>query len=254
MKLLINSKYIAEKSEISDLISNFNSKGKLFVKGSRNTIKVFESSIGELNIKSFKKPNLLNTIVYKYFRDSKAKRSFDFAMKLIEKKIGTPEPIAYAEFNYGLGLGKSFYVCKHINAKYTYRDLVENPNLPDNEIILRAFTRFCFQLHEAGVEFKDHSPGNTLINPSANGFEFYLVDLNRMNFHDSMSFEQRMFNLRRLTPKKEMIEIMANEYSKLYSQKTEQQIFSLLWNYTEEFQNKFHSKQRLKKKIKFWKK
>lgn len=255
MKLLINSKYNSKQSEINDCISNFETQGKLFVKGSRNTIKVFKSSISMLNIKSFKKPNILNTIVYQFFRDSKAKRSFDFAMKLIQKNIGTPEPIAYVEFKNGIGLGKSFYVCRHIDTKYTFRDLVEKPNLANNEEMLRGFTRFCFQLHEAGVEFKDHSPGNTLINPNENGsYDFYLVDLNRMTFHDSMSFEQRMFNLRRLTPKKEMIAIMANEYSKLYTSKSESQIFDLMWKLTQEFQHKFHAKQRMKKKLKFWKK
>lgn len=255
MKLSINSKYTANESEINHYITHFETEGDLFVKGSRNTIKIYNSSIGQLNIKSFKKPNFINTIVYKYFRDSKAKRSFDFAMKLISKNIGTPEPIAFAEYSNAFSFGKSFYVCKHINAEYTYRDLVENPNLPDHEAILRAFTDFCFKLHEAGVEFKDHSPGNTLINKNDQGlYDFYLVDLNRMTFHDYMTFEQRMFNLRRLTPKKEMIRIMANEYSKLYSYKTEYEIFSLMWKNTETFQEKFHSKQKLKRKLKFWKK
>src|SRR5690554_8122605 len=101
---------------------------------------------------------------------------------------------------------KTFNISRHINADYTYRDLVENPNLENHEEILRAFTRFCFQLHQAGVEFKDHSPGNTLIKVEENqSYSFYLVDLNRMNFHSQMPFEQRMYNLRRLTPKKEMI-------------------------------------------------
>lgn len=255
MNLQINSKYNNQSVEITNCILKFDTEGSLFVKGSRNTIKVFKSTLGELNIKSFKKPNIINSIGYKFFRASKAKRSFDFAMKLIDKNIGTPEPIAFAEFNSGIGFGKSFYVCKHINAKYTYRDLVEKPNLPDHEEILRAFTRFCFQLHEAGVEFKDHSPGNTLINPNGNdGFDFYLVDLNRMTFHDSMSFELRMFNLRRLTPKKEMVAVMANEYAKLYTDKSEGEIFDLMWGLTQKFQYKFHSKQRLKKRLKFWKK
>ncbi|MEG0917666.1 MAG: lipopolysaccharide kinase InaA family protein, partial [Myroides sp.] len=135
------------------------------------------------------------------------------------------------------------------------RDLVQNPDLENHEEILRAFTVFCYKLHEAGVEFKDHSPGNTLIKiNSDNSYSFYLVDLNRMKFHTQMSFEQRMYNLRRLTPKKEMIAIMANEYAKLYTQKSEQEIFNLLWNLTSEFQMKFHRKQKLKKQIKFWKK
>jgi hypothetical protein len=68
-----------------------------------------------------------------------------------------------------------------------------------------------------------------------------------MEFHAKMSFESRMENLCRLTPKIEMIEVMANEYALCSGQKYED-IFSLLWKYTSEFQHKYHRKRALKKK------
>ena len=255
MKFIINQILKSKQSEIENFILNFDVDGDLLVKGSRNTIKIFPLNDQLLNIKAFKKPNLLNSFVYRFIRDSKAKRSYNYALRLLNSDIGTPQPIAFAEYTDGIRLGKSFYVCEHIVTEYTYRDLVQNPDLENHEDILRAFTVFCYKLHEAGVEFKDHSPGNTLIKiNSDNSYLFYLVDLNRMQFHAQMSFEQRMYNLRRLTPKKEMISVMANEYAKLYSQKNEQEIFDLLWNLTSEFQMKFHRKQMLKKRYKFWKK
>ena len=255
MKLVVEPQFIHLKAEIETAITEFNSRGTLLVRGSRNIIKIFPLSNQILNVKAFKKPNLLNAFVYRFIRDSKAKRSYNYALKLLDKNIGTPQPMAYAEFNDGIGLGKSFYVCEHIVTEYTYRDLVENPNVKNHEEILRAFTRFCFKLHEAGVEFKDHSPGNTLIKINENhSYAFYLVDLNRMQFHTYMSFEQRMYNLRRLTPKKGMIAIMANEYAKIYTLKNEDQVFELMWQYTNEFQEKFHKKQKIKKGLKFWRK
>jgi len=255
MKLVVQLQFIDQQKDIETILTHFNDQGTFLVKGSRNTIKIFPLNDQLLNVKAFKKPNLLNSFVYRFIRDSKAKRSYNYALRLLKRDIGTPQPIAFAEYNDGIGLGKSFYVCEHIVTEYTYRDLVENPNLENHEAILRAFTVFCYKLHEAGVEFKDHSPGNTLIKINAdNSYSFYLVDLNRMQFHTQMSFEQRMYNLRRLTPKKEMIAVMANQYSKLYTQKSEQEIFDLLWNLTSEFQMKFHRKQKLKKRYKFWKK
>ena len=136
----------------------------------------------------------------------------------------------------------------------TYRELVEIPDFPDHDTILRQFTRFSYDLHQKGVEFKDHSPGNTLIKKkSENLYEFFLVDLNRMNFYENMSFEQRMNNFRRLTPLKEMIVIMSNEYSKFYTSKTEAEIAEKMWAVTTHFQYEFAKKKRLKKKLKFWK-
>jgi hypothetical protein len=68
-----------------------------------------------------------------------------------------------------------------------------------------------------------------------------------------MSFEQRMNNFSRLTPKKEMIAVMSNEYAKVYKGKTESEIFEKMWQSTVDFQESFAKKKRLKKKLKFWK-
>ena len=227
---------ILNKDEIIFLINSFDTSGKLLYGGNRNAIKIFEINNGIINIKSFKVPNLINKIVYKYFRKSKARRSFEFANILLENKIGTPQPIAYFENSTFLGLKDSYYISEHLECDLTFRELVEIPDFPENEIILRQFTRFSYDLHQKGIEFLDHSPGNTLIKKRNDGkYDFFLVDLNRMLFHKSMSFEVRIKNLCRLTPKKEMIAIMSNEYAKI-SGESEKHIFEMLWKLTEDFQ------------------
>ena len=244
---------ILNKEEIILLVNSFDTNGRLLYGGSRNAIKIFEINDYIINIKSFKVPNFINKIAYKYFRKSKARRSFEFANILLENKIGTPRPIAYFENSNFLGLKDSYYISEHLNCDLTFRELVEIPDFPENEIILRQFTRFSYDLHQKGIEFLDHSPGNTLIKKGNNGnYEFFLVDLNRMEFHKSMSFEVRMKNLCRLTHKKEMVAIMSNEYA-IISGESEQLINDTLWKMTADFQYKFYRKKRLKKKLKFWK-
>lgn len=254
MNFKVNPIFIKSSSSILNIIKSFGHSGTVFGNGQRNIIKLFDFEGKTINIKSFKIPNLVNKIAYNYFRKSKARRSFEYATILLEKGIGTPEPIAYLEnFNW-LGLRDSYYVSEHLVTELTYRELVEIPDYPDHENILRQFTRFSFELHEKGIEFLDHSPGNTLIKKKADGnYEFFLVDLNRMVFHKSMTFEMRMKNLCRLTPLKEMVAIMSNEYAKLYSE-SEQKTYDTLWKYTADFQEQFFRKRRLKKKLKFWKK
>jgi hypothetical protein len=172
---------------------------------------------------------------------------------LLERGIGTPEPLAYFENFNSIGLRDSYYVSEHLEANLTFRELVEIPDYPDNENILRQFTKFTFDLHEKGIEFLDHSPGNTLIKKEEkDSYSFYLVDLNRMNFHESMDFDMRMKNFSRLTPKKEMIAIMSNEYAKYYAE-SESTVFEKMWQFTVQFQDEFAKKRRLKKKLKFWK-
>jgi len=242
------------KNEIISLVDNFNNKGELLYGGKRNKIKIFNIEDKSTNIKSFKIPHLLNKIVYKYFRKSKARRSFEFASTLIEKNIGTPQPIAYFEKYNWIGLTNSYYVSQQLDCDLTFRELVEIPDYPDHNLILKQFVQFSFRLHENGIEFLDHSPGNTLIKKTAEGnYEFFLVDLNRMNFHNQMDFDSRMKNLSRLTPKEEMIAIMSREYARLYNKK-EKEVFDKMWRYTTLFQEKYFRKRRLKKQLFFWKK
>nr|WP_185964816.1 lipopolysaccharide kinase InaA family protein [Flavobacterium franklandianum] len=251
---LMFSKSVTNSKEVLYCKKNFNTTGILFGDGQRNKIKLFEIEGKTINIKSFKIPHFINKIAYKYFRKSKARRSFEYATTLLEKGIGTPQPIAFFENFDAVGLNNSYYVSEHLECDLTYRELVEIPDFPDHENILRQFTRFSFDLHEKGIEFLDHSPGNTLIKKTTEeNYDFFLVDLNRMNFHDAMDFDSRMKNISHLTPKKEMIAVMSNEYSKLYPTQTEAEIFEKMWFYTNDFQIKFHKKIKLKKTLKFWK-
>src|SRR6187402_1584834 len=130
------------KKEVLLLIQEFNSSvGTIFGEGKRNIIKLFELEGKTINIKSFKIPNIINKIAYKYFRKSKARRSFEYATILLEKGIGTPMPIAFLEnFNF-IGLKDSYYVSEHLVTELTYRELVEIPDYPDRDNILRQFTK-----------------------------------------------------------------------------------------------------------------
>ncbi|MBA5628508.1 lipopolysaccharide kinase InaA family protein [Moheibacter lacus] len=246
----IHPDFKPKEAQIKAAFENFDNTGNDFIIGERNRIKLFEIGNQTVNVKSFKVPNKLNQFVYRYFRKSKARRSFEYANYLLEKGIGTPKPVAFQENHGGLGLQRSFYASLHQDYDLTFRELVEIKDFPDEELILRQFTRFCYKLHEAGIEFKDHSPGNTLIKKISNEYyEFYLVDLNRMNFHENMNLELRMKNLSRLTPKKEMVKIMAEEYASI-SGENHEKLFTLLWGFTEKFQTKYHRKLNAKKKIK----
>ena len=238
--------------KIKDLILHFDKDGTMLSDGSRNQIKNFELVNQPVTIKSFGVPNLINRIAYKYFRKSKAQRSFEYAEELLKRGIGTPHPIAYAIENNGLLFGKSYYVCEFVKADATSRDLVLQEQFPDRLVILKAFTRFTFEMHEKGIHFLDHSPGNTLIVKNETGYDFYLVDLNRMEFRP-LDFKTRMKNFARLTPKKDMVNIMAEEYARVGNYDIDE-TKKAMWDATQDFQNHFARKRALKKKLKFWKK
>ncbi len=239
MKFMFSEKFKNSK-EILFFIKEFDSSlGTVLGAGNRNIIKLFDLNGEIINIKSFKVPNLINKIAYKYFRKSKAKRSFEYANVLLKNEIGTPQPIAYFENCNWLGLKESYYISKHLSCDLTFRELIENPDFPDHENILRQFTKFTFDLHEKGIEFLDHSPGNTLIKKtSENQYKYFLVDLNRMNFNDELSYEKRIYNLRRLSLNIKMIRVVSNEYAKLYNV-TESLFFEKLKKASSNFNTSF---------------
>ena len=254
MKYLIHNKFKDLQERIVILIDHFLIEGKILVNGQRNIIKLFEFEEITLSIKSFKKPNLINKIVYRYFRKSKARRSFEFASKLMEMQIGTPQPVAFFENYDFIGLKDSYYVCEHLENVFEFREIVQNEAFENRDFIIRKFAQFTFEMHEKGIEFLDHSPGNTLIRKNNDGsYSFFLVDLNRMQFHETMNFQTRMKNLSKITHKKDMIAVMSNEYAKL-SGDDENTVFETMWKLTSDFQYRFHRKKRIKKKLKFWKK
>lgn len=249
MIIKLSEKYQKQSDAILKFLYSFDAMRTLIGSGARNKIKLFDLDGKIINVKSFKIPNKINQVIYKYFRKSKAERSFEYAQFLMSKKIGTPAPVAYAVNGSSAFFKESFYISEHLEYDLTYRELVTNPSLPNHEEILRAFTRFTYKLHENEIEFLDHSPGNTLIQIKEDGYDFFLVDLNRMNFK-TLNFDERMQNFSRLTPKKKMVEVMAEEYSKFIKEDS-QQVFEKMWFYTKKFQESHLRKKRLKQKFKF---
>lgn len=254
MNAAFSPEYKLYEEELSHLVQNFSEIGKKYGDQDRNSLKTYDLNGEIINIKSFKKPNVVNKVAYRYIRKGKAQRSFEYAHVLLQKGIKTPYPIAYFEEKKGVFFGKSFYISRHLNYDLTYRELIHDAKFPNRYEILKQFTRFTFQLHENGIEFLDHSPGNTLIIVNSEiDYDFYLVDLNRMKFHDTMDYQTRIKNFARLTPDKNMVHAMSAEYARLIK-KDGDQVYHDMWRETEIFFDKFRKKKQLKKKIKFWKK
>ncbi|WP_317167149.1 lipopolysaccharide kinase InaA family protein [Winogradskyella ludwigii] len=247
----IHDNFRPHEGFLDDIITNYDSKGEDYGNQKRNSLKLFKLEEKTLNVKSFRVPNVINQIAYRFLRKSKAQRSFEYAKELQNLGVGTPQPVAYYEYTSSFLFNKSYYISEHLECDLTYRELITDFNYPNYDPILRAFTRFTFDLHEKGINFLDHSPGNTLITTDNNTYKFYLVDLNRMQFV-SMDFNARMKNFARLSKYKHMVEIMSDEYAKCYG-KSYEEVFNLMWKEVQLFRGKIERKKKLKKLLKFWK-
>ena len=192
----------------------FNNTNKtLFNK--RNIIKLVDFNEKKYVIKSFKIPHFINKIVYNFFRDSKAKRSYENSLKLVKLNINTPKPIGYIEFNSILFFQDSYYVSEFFDYDFEIRDIFKNKNFENRNIILEKFVKFTLDLHQKGVYHIDYSPGNVIIKKiDDNSFEFSIIDVNRMKFIE-FDLDLRMKNFSKMTFDKDDNEYMIKLYSKL---------------------------------------
>ena len=76
----IEEKYI---KLLQDIRSYFR-KSEQSIHKARNEIKILNYDNEQLIVKSFKIPNVFNKIVYTFFRDTKAKKSYENSMKIIK--------------------------------------------------------------------------------------------------------------------------------------------------------------------------
>ncbi|MDP2850922.1 MAG: lipopolysaccharide kinase InaA family protein [Sulfuricurvum sp.] len=179
----------------------------------RNELKIIELSGVKTVVKSFKVPHLFNRIVYTFFRKSKAYKSYHNALRLEKLGVSTPEPIALIEFFESELLADSYFISEFFDYDFTIRSPLLEP-LEDRESIFTSFAAYTYDLHQKGVWHLDYSPGNILIKRTENGYQFSIVDINRMVFRDISPLEG-CENFNKLWAFDEELEIMGREYARL---------------------------------------
>lgn len=213
MRVIINPKYTHLQKEIENIPKSFKKEEDVVYDG-RNILKRIKLGGIDVVVKSFKKPHIINRVVYSFFRQSKAERSYIYSMEIQEHGFDTPEPIAMIEqFQRGL-LSHSYYICCYDGGE-TVRCLMDG-KVEGNEDKLSAFARYTVALHEAGILHLDYSPGNILIHQNnANEYTFSLVDVNRMQLLSEIDCDKVCRNMCRLCISREVLTYIMTEYASL---------------------------------------
>ena len=211
-KYKINERYNSFKNFLLD-IHNIFEKDNDTIHKARNELKIIQHANVDTVVKSFKVPNIINKIAYTYFRDSKAKKSYDNSIK-----IGsfTPEPIGYIEFYEDRLLNKSYFISEEFKYDFTIREPLLDASFKDKENIFKAFAQFTLELHNNNIFHNDYSPGNILIKIVQGNYIFKIVDINRMKFFN-LEQEDRAKNFAKLWASDEILTMMADEYKKHYT-------------------------------------
>jgi len=178
----------------------------------RNEIKIVTFRNKKYVVKSFKKPSKLKALYYTK-NSSKAKRSYEYSMKL---KEFTPMPIGYIEFYENNRLTESFYVSEYFEYDYTIKEPLRDISFDPKEKkeVLKEFAIFSSKLHDNNILHLDYSAGNILIKKENDTYIFKIVDVNRMIFK-KLTLNERLKNFNMLWASDENMTIIASQYAKI---------------------------------------
>jgi serine/threonine protein kinase len=212
VKYVINPKYENTLKNFILNIEDYFKQNQQTIHKARNEIKIIDFQNKKFVVKSFKKPSALKAIYYTK-NSSKAKRSYEYSLKLGEF---APEPIGYIEFYEDDKLSKSYYISEYFEYDYTIKEPLRIEGFEDKKEVLKEFAVFSSRLHDSGVLHQDYSAGNILIKKDDNGkYIFKIVDVNRMIFKSDLSLNERLKNFDMLWASDECMTIIATQYAKI---------------------------------------
>lgn len=184
--------YANSKAEVEALPGRIARGEGLLLHDGRNRVWLFSCGGEQVVVKQFHRLGFFKSLVYTFFRKSKARRSFDNGLRLRQLHVLTPEPIAMMQVR-RLGLIRdTYYVTALTDWPAIRRPLTEQQ--PYNRPLAEAFASFVASLHQKGIIHRDLNNTNVLYhsvendhhaasgNPEERGFEFMLIDINRMSF------------------------------------------------------------------------
>ncbi|MEE3240276.1 MAG: hypothetical protein VX231_04840, partial [Pseudomonadota bacterium] len=179
----------------------------------RNVIKNVTLCNQQTVVKSFKPPNLLQGSIYRYFRKTKARRSYEYSESLRTNSIDTPKAFGYVEIFNCFRLCNSYFICESLNYDFLIRDIINEPSF-HRDNILKQFTQFTFNMHQKGVLHLDYSLGNIAMTKENDDYRFHLFDINRMQF-GKISPIDGIKNFSRISSDHATIKLLSSEYAKL---------------------------------------
>lgn len=121
-------------------------------------------------------------------KPSKAKRSWNGAMELLRRGVGTAMPYAYIEHRDDPTLRRNLFISAFvphafpISKAFTAFRQGANQYAGITDVALyQAFTRFTLHMHNSGIYFRDFSGGNILVQTDRGALQFVLIDTARLH-------------------------------------------------------------------------
>ena len=158
----------------------------------RNIVELTHVGNIRLVIKKYQIPILINRIAYTFFRKSKAQRAYENAFILNNLNIPTATPVAYIiQKEWGL-LRNAWFVSAYIPHIPLIEYYQNQENKPYLDLLWKDLGQFMLHVHLSGIHFQDNNGGNILVKRNTKSFQFFVVDINRLDRGKVPSLEKSM--------------------------------------------------------------
>ena len=242
-KYIINPKYESMTRFVEELPAKYD-EGGILIYNARNEVRVFKQGEGKIAAKRFRVSPLHQRIDYTFRRPSKAKRAYEYGLKLLELGISTPEPIACIE-EYSFGLFRRGYVVFTYCGDPDARLLRDEYDSHDD--LINAIAHFLVEMHEKGFLHGDTNLSNFLYRKdpeSPTGYHITTIDINRSHFVENPSREECLKTLMRITHTRPALKKIVKRYAQIRGWDEEE-----CYQYVKKALIAFEERKKLKKKV-----
>lgn len=210
MKAVVNPKYEQLRSFIENILSHSYKVDKTY-RNFRNIVEDITEKGIRMVVKTFKKPTEFNRIVYSFLRPTKAKRSYEYSLRLMENGVDVPEPIGYIEKNKGLFFHTGCYISLYTDFQPISDYLNRKVSDEDVKAFISSFAVYAADFHSKGFVHNDFNIDNILYKVEDGHFCFKLIDLNRVKFNNR-SLQKCAKDLSNVHFKPEMMSLVISLY------------------------------------------
>ena len=222
MKIVVDERFQHLAVEIGRLPQMMDEGQGQTVYNSRNRVVRFIMGEQPMMVKRFKRVNLVQQVVYTFFRKTKAERAFRFASEFLQRGIDTPQPVAYMEQRHHGLFTTGYFVSLEVPGTETSLLLREVHDYPPD--LAEAVARQVVRMHSRGVLHGDLNLSNFLLAPTpspftdegTDGHHFIMIDTNRSHFTSGMPAPAECLqNMVRLTHRRDLYEDLVRRYARL---------------------------------------
>ena len=159
MKVHIHPHYAAYESYIRAIPSEEYEREEVYC-NRRNTVERVRFGDKDFVIKKYKRPALINCLIYTWFRKSKAQRAFEYAELFLQRGIETAPPVAYIEIKKNGFFHTGYFISEYLPYPLVTDMFGTEMEEEEKKRLRHDLVDFTLQLHLNKVLPLDYNPKN----------------------------------------------------------------------------------------------